>query len=106
MKIIKRISNEISGNLDEAKEKIRIAYELKADYPEAAAWYREMAAAHVGFNTNGHSIIKKLIETAKTSDDYKRNPEYTNGMIAAWEAIHNDQIAKTAEVKALIDGWK
>lgn len=106
MKKIKLISNEISGNLDEAREKIRIAYELKADSPEAAAWYREMAAAHVGFNTNGHSIVKKLIETAKNSDDYKRNPEYINGMTAAWEAIHNDQIAKTAEVKALIDGWK
>lgn len=106
MKLIKQLSNEISGNIEEAKEKIRIAYSLKAEAPEAAAWYREMAAAHVGFNTNGHSIIKKLIEAAKTSDDYKRNPEYINGMIAAWEAIHNDQIAKTAEVKALIDGWK
>lgn len=106
MKLIKRLSNELAGNLDEAREKIRIAYELKADCPEAAAWYREMAAAHVGFNTNGHAVVKKMIESYKSSDDYKRNPEYANGMIAAWEAIHNELISKTAEIKAMIDGWK
>lgn len=106
MKLIKQLSNEISGNIEEAKEKIRIAYSLKAEAPEAAAWYREMAAAHVGFNTNGHAVVKKLIDTYKASDAYKREPEYANGMIAAWESMHNDLAAKSAEVKALIDGWK
>ena len=106
MKLIKRLSNELAGNLDEARDKIRIAYVLQADSPEAAAWYREMASAHVGFNINGHAVIKKMIESYKSSDDYKRNPEYANGMIVAWEAIHNDLISKTAEIKAMIDGWK
>lgn len=50
MKLIQRLSNEIAGNIEEAREKIRIAYELKAEAPEAAAWYREMASAHIGFN--------------------------------------------------------
>ena len=30
MKLIQRLSNEIAGNIEEAREKIRIAYELKA----------------------------------------------------------------------------
>lgn len=106
MKLIKKLANDISGNIDEARDKIRTAYELKADAPEAAAWYREMASAHLGFNQNGHAAVKKIIEAYKASDEYKCNPTYADGMIAAWEAIHNDLIAKTAEVKAMVDGWK
>ena len=106
MKLIKRISNEIAGNIDEAREKIRAAYELKAESPEAAAWYREMAQAHIGFNGKGHEVIKKLIEAYKASEEYKRNPAYADGMMGAWTAIHDDLIAKTAEVKAMADGFK
>ena len=62
MKIIKRLSNDIACNIEEARDKIRTAYELKSEYPEAANWYREMAAAHIGFNQSGHAAVKKLIE--------------------------------------------
>lgn len=106
MKIIKRLSNDLAGNIEEARDKIRVAYELKAEFPEAAAWYREMAAAHINFNSNGHATVKKLIDAHKNSDEYKRNPAYADGMIAAWTVIHDDLIAKTAEVKAMIDGFK
>ena len=106
MKIIKRLSNDIAGNIEEARDKIRVAYELKAEFPEAAAWYREMAAAHINFNSNGHATVKKLIDAHKNSEEYKRNPAYADGMIAAWTVIHDDLIARTAEVKAMIDGFK
>ena len=106
MKLIKRISNDLAGNIEEARDKIRVAYELKAEFPEAAAWYREMAAAHINFNSNGHATVKKLIDAHKNSEEYKRNPAYADGMIAAWTVIHDDLIAKTAEVKAMIDGFK
>lgn len=106
MKIIKRISNDLAGNIEEARDKIRVAYELKAEFPEAAAWYREMAAAHINFNSNGHATVKKLIDAHKNSEEYKRNPAYADGMIAAWTVIHDDLIARTAEVKAMIDGLK
>lgn len=106
MKIIKRISNDIACNIEEARDKIRTAYELKAEHPEAANWYREMAAAHIGFNQSGHAAVKKLIEAHKASDEYKRKPEFADGMIAAWEAMHNELVSKAAEVKAMIDGFK
>lgn len=106
MKIIKRLSNDLAGNIEEARDKIRVAYELKAEFPEAAAWYREMAAAHINFNSNGHATVKKLIDAHKNSEEYKRNPAYADGMIAAWTVIHDDLIAKTAEAKAMIDGFK
>lgn len=106
MKIIKRLSNDIACNIEEARDKIRTAYELKSEYPEAASWYREMAAAHIGFNQSGHAAVKKLIEAYKASDEYKEKSEFANGMIAAWEAMHNEFVSKAAEVKAMIDGFK
>lgn len=106
MKLIKQISNDIAGNIDEAREKMRTAYALKAESPEAAAWYREMAQAHIGFNSKGHEVIKKMIETYKNSEEYKRNPAFADGMLGAWNAIHDDLIAKTAEVKAMVEGFK
>lgn len=106
MKLIKRLSNDIACNIDEAREKIRTAYELKAESPETAAWYREMASAHIGFNAKGHEAVKKLIDAYKASDEYKRNPTYADGMLEAWNAIHNDLTARTAEIKAMIDCWK
>lgn len=106
MRLIKQLSADIAGNIDEAKDKIRTAYEVRAEYPESGAWYKEMAAAHIGFNTNGHAAVKKLIDAYKASESYKQNPTFADGMIAAWEAVHNDLIAKTAEVKAMVDGYK
>ena len=106
MKMIKRLSAEIAGNIEEARDKIKTAYGLKTECPEAAAWYREMANAHIAFNTNGHALVKKMIEAYKAGEEYKKKPEYAEGMMAVWKAIHEDMIAKSAEVRATIDGFK
>lgn len=106
MKLIMELSKDIAGNINEARDKIRTAYELKGESPEAAAWYKDMAAAHLGFNQSGHTAVKKLIETYKGTESYKNNPVYADGMINAWQAVHADLTARTAEVKAMIDGWK
>lgn len=106
MLIIKQLSADIAGNIDEAKDKIRTAYTVRAECPEAGTWYKEMAAGHISFNTNGHTVIKKLIDSYKNSEEYKEHPAFADGMIAAWEAVHNDLIAKTAEAKAMVDGYK
>lgn len=65
MKIIKRLFNDIACNIEEARDKIRTAYDLKAEHPETASWYREMAAAHIGFNQSGHAAVKKMIDGFK-----------------------------------------
>lgn len=106
MKIIKNLSSDIACNIDEARDKIRTAYELKAEHPEAAAWYREMAAAHLSFNQGGHAVVKKLIEAYRSSEEYKRNPAYADGMLCAWEAMHSELTARTAEVRAMCEGFK
>ena len=47
-----------------------------------------------------------LSDPRETKDAYKRNPEYANGMLEAWQAMHTDMMARAAEVKAMIDGYK
>ena len=106
MKLIKQMANDIAGNIDEERDKIRTAYDLRNEHPEAASWYRKMAVAHLDFNSDGHQTITQMIEKYKASDDYKRKTEYADGTIAVWKALHDDLIAKIAEVRAMIDGCK
>lgn len=106
MKAIKCVYNEMAGNIEEAREKMRKAYELKDTHHTAAVWFAQMAEAHIKFNNEGHNVAEKLIAEYKATDEYKRNPEYANGMIEAWRAIHESMVKKTAEVNALIASFK
>ena len=106
MRMIKRLSEDIRCNIDEARDKILTAYDLHDENPQAASWYKEMAAAHLNFNTNGHAIITKLIGDYKTSEEYKMHPEYADGMMAVWNAEHADLIKRSAEVQSMISTYK
>ena len=103
MKMIKQISDAIRENIHEAKEKINMAYKLRDHDRAAADWYKEMAAAHIGFNTNGHSVVTKLIEAAKAKEG--SNPMMP-GMMAVYNEIHADLIRESAEVQAMIQNYK
>ena len=106
MKTIKMLSCDIECNIREAEEKISTAYRLKSDHPAMALWYKEMAIAHLNFNTKGHELVAAEITNYRNSDDYKQHPEYADGMMAVWNDKHSDLIAKTAMVKAMIDSFK
>ena len=106
MKIIKNLCGDIACNIREAREKILKAYEMRSEDMDLAIWQREMAAAHLAFNDKGHSIVTKIINQYRMSDEYKNDPSYADGMMAAWNEIHNEQIRDTAEVKAMIDAFK
>lgn len=103
MKMIKKISAEIKGNIGEAREKIRTAYELKDKDKAAADWYKEMAAAHLNFNTHGHEIVNKLIADAKAN---KSDNPLMAGMIAVYEEMHAEIMRDNAEVQAMISAYK
>ena len=103
MRMIKQLSDEIRQNIHEAKEKIRMAYKLKDKERGAADWYRDMAAAHLSFNTRGHECVTKMINEAKSK--MADNP-MTPGMIAVYEEIHADIIAENAEVQGMINAYK
>lgn len=103
MRMIKRLSGEIRQNICEAREKICTAYKLREKDKGAADWYKEMAAAHMAFNTNGHAAAKRLIDEAKTR---KAGDPLMPGMLAVYEDLHADIMKESAEVQAMITAYK
>ena len=103
MKMIKHLSDEIRHNIHEAREKINEAYKLKDKDRGVADWYKQMATAHLDFNTNGHACVTRLINEARTNE--KDNP-MTPGMLAVYEEIHADIVKEAAEVSAMISAFK
>lgn len=103
MKMIKMISEEIKGNICEAREKICTAYKLREKDKATADWYKEMAAQHLAFNQTGHANVKRLIDDAKSKHaDDKLMP----GMMAVYEDMHADIMRDSAEVQAMIAAYK
>lgn len=103
MRMIKKVSDAIRHNIFEAKEKIGMAYRLREEDKAVADWYKEMAAAHLAFNTTGHNVVAKLIEHAKES--MHDNPMMP-GMMAVYNEIHADLKKEAAEVQAMIQNYK
>lgn len=101
--MIKKVSDAIRENIHEAKENINMAYRLRDEDKAVADWYKEMAAAHIGFNSNGHSVVTRLIETAKA--ERNGNPMIP-GMMAVYNEIHADLKRESAEVQAMIQNYK
>lgn len=103
MWMIKKVSDEIRGNIHEAKAKIEKAYSLHEKDKGVADWYKEMAAAHLAFNENGHKQVVRLIDHAKTT---KADNPMMPGMLAVYNEIHADLKKETAEVQAMIQNYK
>lgn len=103
MKMIKKVSDAIRHNIFEAKEKIQMAYRLHDEDKNVADWYRDMAAAHIGFNDKGHSNVVRLIEHAKA---HKADNPMMPGMLAVYNEIHADLKKEAAEVQAMIQNYK
>lgn len=106
MRIIKQISCDIEENLREAEDKIETAYRLRSEHPNTAMWYKEMAAAHLGFNGKGHDLVANAIGDYKSGAEYKAHPEYADGMMAVWTDKHAEMTAKAARIKSMIDSFK
>lgn len=103
MKMIKMISEEIKGNICEAREKICTAYKLREKDKSVADWYKDMAAQHIAFNTVGHANIKRLIDEAKSK---RADDKLMPGMVAVYEDMHADIMRESAEVQAMIAAYK
>ena len=103
MRMIKKLSHEIKGNIHEAREKIEIAYKLRETDRSAADWYKDMALAHMQFNNTGHTLVTRLI--AESREHMKDNP-LLPGMIAVYDDMHADIMAEAAEVHGMISAYK
>ena len=103
MKDIARMSDRIRHNIHEAREKIREAYELRDTDRAEADWLRDMAKAHLDFNTKGHDIVTALIAEAEKS---RASAPELPGMQAVYKQRHAEIVREAAEVAAMIAGYK
>lgn len=103
MRMIKKVSDAIRENIHEAREKINMAYRLRDEDKSVADWYKEMAAAHINFNDNGHIVVTRLIDRAR--HEMEGNPMMP-GMLAVYNEIHADIKREAAEVQAMIQNYK
>ena len=103
MRMIKKVSNAMWENIHEARDKIGMAYRLRDEDKAVADWYKEMAAAHLAFNTTGHNVVTKLIEHAK---EHAHDNPMMPGMMAVYNEIHADLKKEAAEVQAMIQNYK
>ena len=106
MIIIKNLAEDIECNIREANDKIGTAYSLRTEHPAEAMWYKDMAFAHLNFNTKAHELIANLIANYQKTEQYNEHPEYAEGMKAVWNMKHSDMIRETARVKSMIDTFK
>lgn len=106
MRIIKQLADEIAHNIDEAEEKIEMAYRLKAEHPQESSWFKDMSASHLSFNAKAHELVAAQIAAFKNSKYNAEHPEYATGMMAVWSDRHADLMAHSARVKAMIDAFK
>lgn len=103
MRMIKMLSEEIKGNICEAREKICTAYKLREKDKAVADWYKDMAAQHLAFNQVGHACVKKLIDEAKVK---RADDKLMPGMLVVYEDMHAEIIRESAEVQAMIAAYK
>lgn len=104
MKLVKQLMNDISGNIEEAMEKIKTAYSLKDTDRQAADWYKHMAEAHLRFNEVGLACVNTEISNA-VSKGAEHDPLYP-GMVAVYRDYRADLMTKAAEVQVMISTYK
>lgn len=103
MKLIKMLSGAMWTNIDEACDKIKEAYRMRDVDKQIADWYKEMADAHIKFNSAAHANVKRLIDQAKAE---MHDDPMMPGMTAVYNDLHADIMEKSAEVQAMIAAYK
>lgn len=103
MKMIMWATDVIDNNIREAHMYAEKAHKLKDVNKAAADWCAKMAKSHLDFNTDGHTVAERMISDYKASG--QKSP-LEAGMMEVYNAKHADLIAKTAEVKAMLDMYK
>ena len=89
----------VHHNMKEAKEKILKAYKMREECKELADWERDMAVAHVNFNTGGTMLAQDHIRRVR---DQHAGEHRTMGMVDVWESWLHEIMSEMAEIRAMM----
>lgn len=100
MEIIKRISEKIDSELEDAEKYIKCAYKVEEEYPQLADTYYKLSLEEMKHVTMLHEEVVSII------NDYKREHEVPAGMQVLYDYLHQRQIKWAAKIKAKQDEYK
>lgn len=100
MEIIRKISEKIDAELEDAERYIKCAYKVEDDYPQLADTYYKLSLAEMEHVAMLHDSVVNII------NEYKRTHEVPEPMRILYEYLHDRQIKWAAKIKAKQDQFK
>ena len=97
MKIIKKLSEMISEEIEDAEKYARCALMHKEDMPELAETFFRLSNEEMGHMNMLHDQVTRII-----TDYKKKNGEPPEGMMTLYNYLHEKQIDHAAVVKSML----
>ena len=100
MEIIKKISQKIDSELEDAQRYIKCAYKVEDEYPQLADTYYKLSLAEMEHVTMLHDCVTNII------NEYKREHEVPEGMKVLYDYLHERQIKWAEKIKLKQERFK
>ena len=96
MKIIERLTDRISEEIEDARTYAKMAVEYREEYPDLARTVYGISLEEMDHMARLHGAASAIIE------DYRRkNGDPPADMMAVYEYLHGKQIDRAADVKRI-----
>ena len=100
---IKLMLQGMSTNVSEASEKIRMAYGFRKDWKALADWQRDMATAHLQFNTAGMKAAQNCMSSMRADPAHD---DLSEGRLQAYDEWLEQITTNMADVQSMITAYK